>query len=429
MMAQRSHLKRIVSASTTTLTDRTNNHKSEPMKTRIHIPSLFIAACLGASAPVFADPFTFTNGDLILGFQATAGQGTTTNVFFNLGPAISHRDNGNLGVLGTIGSTLSAAYGNDWYSREDLYFGVFGNLNFVQATGIGGQGPVDGDPTRTVYVSRAAAAPGQALAWTGYTATGLGNAGGSFSGMEQMVVQLTVNADNSANLDQTTEPSKWNNGWTYHNPPNAAFGVFTGGIQQNFGKGGSATYLDVQRILGYTTGASPTGPIGTGTYETTISISPTGVITASSSSTSSSAFTTWIDGYTTQLPNAADREAGADPDQDGIDNLMEFVLNGNPSVSGQAILPALNASGTNFVFSFTRRADSADEMTQVFEYSTNLVDWTTKAPITIPDAPGAVGFVTVGPNTGTPPNEVQAVSISIPKGTDTKLFGRLKVVK
>lgn len=44
------------------------------------------------------------------------------------------------------------------------------------------------------------------------------------------------------------------------------------------------------------------------------------------------AYQTWIDtNYIVQLPNAADREADADPDNDGSSNLIEFALNGNPA--------------------------------------------------------------------------------------------------
>jgi autotransporter-associated beta strand protein len=42
-------------------------------------------------------------------------------------------------------------------------------------------------------------------------------------------------------------------------------------------------------------------------------------------------FQTWINGFSGELPSAADRLPGADPDQDGRDNLLEFALNGDPA--------------------------------------------------------------------------------------------------
>lgn len=396
--------------------------------------------------------FTYTDGNLILGFQATSGQGTSQNVFFNLGKATDFRDNGSRGTLGNIGTTLSNTYGADWYTRTDLWFGVIGNLNAQPTSGIGSRSPVDGDPSRTFYLSRPATAPGLALlipAGT-YAPDPLGSAGNALRGLEQV---LTPTSDGTGwNLTSSIAAERgifresdgagvlslaiaehataWNNSWSKWNPtPGAAFSIFTGGIQQNFGKGGAATYVDVQRVLATNTGASPTGVVGGGTYETTISISPGGVISAVATSTSTSAFTTWVDSFNPPLTAAADRALSADPDRDGIPNLLEFVLNGNPGVPNSGILPVLDSSGANFVFSLTRRVDSATDVQQVFEYSTDLVDWSTNAPITLPSAVGSSGFVTVAAATGTAPNQVQQVTISIPKGSAPRLFGRLKAVK
>ena len=65
-------------------------------------------------------------------------------------------------------------------------------------------------------------------------------------------------------------------------------------------------------------------------------------------------------------------QPGADPDNDGISNLMEYVLkDGNPSVSSTGTLPTANASGANFVFTYFRRA-AATGTTQTFEYGSTL---------------------------------------------------------
>lgn len=398
------------------------------MKNNMKFFGTTLITLLGAVSSALAAPFAFTNGDLILGFQATGGQGSGVNVFFNLGSGTSHRDNGTLGTLGNLATTLSAQYGATWYSRPDLFFGVIGNLNSQPNSGIGSKAAAGGDPSRTVYVSRDTLTPGQGLLWSGYSTSALGIAGNSVSGMEAMLPLLEANSDGSATLTQTTQSTEWNNGWTFYNPSAGAFNIFTGGIQQSFGKGGSATYVDLQRILSTNTGASPAAPtLGTGSYETTISVGSDGSIKAQSA-TPASSYDTWMASFPS-ITAPADMLAGADPDKDEIENVLEFVLNGNPSVSSQSILPTLDSFGANFVFNFTRRADSTDEVTQVFEYSTDLVDWTTNSPITIPTTPGTVGFATVGASTGTAPNLVQAVTLTIPKGSNTKLFGRLKAVK
>lgn len=45
-------------------------------------------------------------------------------------------------------------------------------------------------------------------------------------------------------------------------------------------------------------------------------------------------FQNWVNGFTAELPNSADRLPGADPDRDGRDNLLEFALNGDPADGG-----------------------------------------------------------------------------------------------
>ena len=413
------------------------------MKNKTSTLLAVFGAVIGTLSSAQATIFTYANGNLILGFQATAGDGSQKNVFFDLGSATGFRDNGNQGSLGNINATLTAAYGSDWYTREDVYFGVIANLNANPTSGFGSTGPVNGDPSRTFYLSAPATTPGTGalIAANAYPPASLGTGGTSLSGLENVLTPndestgwipgdpnplangLQKLGDGAAILDQLVaeHTTAWNNGWTIKNPtPGAAFSVFTGGIQQNFGKGGSATYVDVQRVLATNTGAIPTGVVGGGTYETTISISSTGAITSLTSSPAS-AFTTWID--TTPVPalvNASDKLANADPDRDGILNIMEFVLNGNAAASDPSILPTLNASGANFAFSFNRRDDSEAEAAVTFQYGSDLIGWTDVAV-----GPASAGSVVVNENGAA----LDTITVTIPKGVNPRIFGRLKAVK
>jgi hypothetical protein len=365
-----------------------------------------------------ADPFVFNQADLLLGVRASGGTGASQNVFLNLGNTVDIKNNPNQGVVGNIAADLSATFGNNWFSRADLYFGVIGNRSNV--TPLADPGIAPEEPGRTFYVSKPTSAAGAAALRPFLNSGNLGTGGTNFSGIKNYLVTPTIftaTASGATVLDEFLHPTEWNNSWSKWNPvAAAAFGVFTGGIQNNFGTG-SEVLVDVQRMV----------PSVNATYVTTVGIASNGDVRLFTSAPASS-YTTWI-GTFTSITAPADKLESADPDKDGINNLMEFVLNGNPAVSGQSILPTLNASGSNFFFNFTRRADSAGEATQVFEYSSDLVDWTTKAPITIPTTSGTSGFVTVGTSTGTAPNQVQSVTLTIPKGSDTKLFGRLKAVK
>ena len=82
------------------------------------------------------------------------------------------------------------------------------------------------------------------------------------------------------------------------------------------------------------------------------------------------------------------RQPGGDPDNDGIENLLEYVLkNGDPSASNPGILPTVSASGTNpMVFTYLRRT-AATGTTQTFESSPSLAvgSWT---PLAIPGGAG-----------------------------------------
>jgi hypothetical protein len=409
------------------------------MKRNHILKSILLAASLGH---LQAQVFTFTDGNLVLGFQATAAQGSNENVFVNLGSATTLRDAPNNGALANLNTALTTVYGTDWYTRTDLWFGVIANLNNQPNSGVGSRAPVNGDPSRTFYISQPTSAAGASpLIPAGtYTGGSLGIGGGNLRGLEQVLIPTTDgtgwNFSNTDPLDdgvplsgsvgilnQSTaqHATAWNNSWTAWNPsPGAGFGVFTGGIQQNFGKGTSQTFVDIQRILSTNTGAAPGGVVGGGTYVTTIAISSTGLVSATKASTTSP-YTAWINSFNPPLTNASDRGEGADPDFDGISNLMEFVLNGNPTVPGQSILPTLDASGANFVFSFTRRDDSeSPETSQVFQHSPDLLVWT---DVTIGAA--TAGSVNVSENGANP----DTITVTIPKGVNTRLFGRLKVVK
>jgi autotransporter-associated beta strand protein len=130
-------------------------------------------------------------------------------------------------------------------------------------------------------------------------------------------------------------------------------------------------------------------------------------------------FDSWIgDNY----PLLSDKTPAGDPDQDGIENVLEYVLAGDPSHADLAILPDPAVSATHYLFAFTRRESSALDTTQVFQYGSNLSGWT-DVNITAPTGPEV--------NVGAAVGDLQSVTISIPKSAAVagKLFGRLKVSK
>lgn len=127
------------------------------------------------------------------------------------------------------------------------------------------------------------------------------------------------------------------------------------------------------------------------------------------------------DSWISTFSGLSDTTTGGDPDNDGMENLLEYVLNGNPGTSDPLILPDLDASGSNFVFTFTRRLDSKDDAQLFFQHNTDLgAVWT---EIAIPTATsGAVVITPVDAVT-------EQVQVTISKDTNTRMFGRLRATK
>lgn len=127
----------------------------------------------------------------------------------------------------------------------------------------------------------------------------------------------------------------------------------------------------------------------------------------------------FLDWINATWPSLSDKTPTGDPDGDGIENLLEYILkDGDPSTSGTAILPTLDATGSNFVFTFYRRNASSADTTQTFQYGSDLSGWT---PLTIP---GGTGVVVTDQGGG-----IDKVDVTVPKGANVKLFGRLQAVK
>jgi Lamin Tail Domain/CotH kinase protein len=86
-------------------------------------------------------------------------------------------------------------------------------------------------------------------------------------------------------------------------------------------------------------------------------------------------FTVWL---------ATNSETGelTDTDGDGLGNLLEYALGGNPTINSQTQLPTAGRqtiSASNYMTLTFRRANIADDLTQTVEFSTDLATWTIPA--------------------------------------------------
>jgi uncharacterized repeat protein (TIGR01451 family) len=130
------------------------------------------------------------------------------------------------------------------------------------------------------------------------------------------------------------------------------------------------------------------------------------------------AFATYVSGY--GLDPAGNGAPAADYGGDGISNLMEFVLGGNPTASTTSVLPTSTTSVINgnpyLVFQFNE--NKAAETLQVFvEYSTDLQTW-----ITAVDGQNGITIANTPVNGST-----DHITATIPAAT--AVFARLHVIR
>jgi hypothetical protein len=103
-------------------------------------------------------------------------------------------------------------------------------------------------------------------------------------------------------------------------------------------------------------------------------------------------FAAWAGNPAQGLTAGLNDDPADDPDHDGISNLLEFALGGEPMVSSLAVLPVLTKSAGEWVFEYDRSALSKSSTTQAVEYGSDLTGWTA---VPIPASSG--GSVTVTP--------------------------------
>jgi hypothetical protein len=104
----------------------------------------------------------------------------------------------------------------------------------------------------------------------------------------------------------------------------------------------------------------------------------------------------------------------ADPDGDGVANVLEFFLDGNP-LAGDAPNIQPSVAGGNLVLTYSRR-DDAESLNIVPQSGIDLTNWATLVN-------GVNGVVISVAERGTDPD---LVTIRIPMGSEPRIFARLK---
>jgi hypothetical protein len=402
------------------------------------------SALLFAGANVLkADNTFFTPGDLILFLQEEDASGPAKTIYVSLGSAATGfrgaatgaADKANAIDIVDLGAALTAAFDTNWKDRTDIYAGlcaVWGN----SATNGTLQ---DGDPHRTLYVSQPRTTVGT-LGQPGSSVPSVNTNTGMTTGANGMLQMGLVFDDdtgtggyNQAVLELPKSVSTIDD----QNPfltvgsttiQDTAFGIFSGGVQQQGAIGAIGTLgpvgnvefaLDLYRIQARN---NVTGQVGfgetlrSGTLEGTIVIDQTGKVSFLTSSGATSNFETWANNNALV---GADRAGNADVEKDGIPNGVEFVIGGNPKLATDADkLPTLERNGGNLIFRFPR-TDESVYLNPHVEFDSDLVGPWTKAV-------DGVGGVVITVDTDFFNTTTDRVNVSIPSAGDTN-FARLVV--
>ena len=254
-----------------------------------YITKPLLASCvaigLTAVPALAAIDTTFNPNDVILGFRASAGNGTSTTIMVNLGSATTFRDaSSNMLSIATIGSTLSSAYDSIWYDRTNLWAGFVSATNGQNSDNSGGVSIANQttDYNSTIYVSTRRTNSGT-VGFASSTRPGGNDLPLDAQGMGSSINTLggtfsTISTSGVYNGSSSVTNS-WNTYMTGSNTAdfNESYNVeaaFTAGNRGSFGAAGTVEQMwDFYRVAQFPTGDPMSG---VGTYEGTFTLNSSG---------------------------------------------------------------------------------------------------------------------------------------------------------
>jgi fibronectin-binding autotransporter adhesin len=191
----------------------------------------------------------------------------------------------------------------------------------------------------------------------------------------------------------------------------------------NFGGTDTVNALHVNGVL------QPAGVYGaTGSGAASINdslFSGPGTLTVTTGA-ASDPYAAWAAGYNF---NGGDSTVSGDPDNDGFNNLLEWVLAGDPTISDAAatgVSVVKDATYLNLVFDRSDSSESA--VTLVARWGTDLSNWTNVTVGAASAAADANGVIVTVVENGAAADNV-TVSIPLARASGGRLFGTLRATK
>ena len=243
---------------------------------------------------------TTGEGELFLGIHATGGQGINNSVLIDLGSVatLSLLTAGQSATFaaavanGSLNTDLKAQFGNTWYDRTDLIWAAVAAVQNI---------PTGGDPTNTLYgsVSGTGSFP---LSTVGYTRAANGaqsqianrvvtmanGTSGSFTngGTQGSASNISIQTASDVNSWASWMPGGANTAGLGNNPYGGFNAPAGQAFEQPFTVGtlgsGAEGALDVYRMFktGVQDGDLGNATSGAGSYQFTLEITSTGIVTA-----------------------------------------------------------------------------------------------------------------------------------------------------
>src|SRR5581483_3649709 len=163
-----------------------------------------------------AKALTYSDGDLLLGFRATGGSGSSTDYLIDLGAFTQFTLGGTYYSPGSavtlslsgIKTDLDNTYGSDWFTNAttNVLWGIAGTQKAKNTA------PGNFTWANTLFASAATSTNGGSTPWSTSTATAAGGPAGKIQSQGQLWATGTVTANDPAGVLQSsagTTPNTW----------------------------------------------------------------------------------------------------------------------------------------------------------------------------------------------------------------------------
>lgn len=214
------------------------------------VAGLFLPQLVHAQVPV-----TFTDGDLVIGFRASGGQGSDKAYLVNVGKAsdFAAATGASSISVGDIATDLSDTFGATWSTRNNLFWSGAAVPSTISTVG--------NDPAKTIYVTKVQETPGQlnSTPWLRQVSatqaapaakiTAFGRAYGTVAGVPNTSTthsDFAIVQDNSA----TNSYASFQAGGSNAGPaPGISFAYFNPTTEGSFANGAAGSVLELYRLV------------------------------------------------------------------------------------------------------------------------------------------------------------------------------------